>query len=99
MEYEKEAWRGEPAPDGADKLQYYMLREVYHLNRTGEIPQEIAKQLKDVLAGDATYNDRASLLRYCIASLFSRMADDVQLQRDTWVLVEGYMALTTTRDM
>lgn len=92
--HEKAAWKGEPTPDIEDKHIYIMMRELYRLNKAGELPQDTAKMFKDVLAdyGNQRTGEKRAMLHYCLVNLYNRMGADIGLQKDAWTLIEYAMA-------
>lgn len=95
--HEKAAWKGEPTPDIPDKHIYIMMRELYRLNKAGELPQETAKQFKNILLDldNQPRGEQRAMLAYCIANLYHRMGGDKALQADAWTLIEYAMARWT----
>lgn len=93
-ELEKRAWKGEPTPDTPDRWKYIMLRELYQLNKAGELPQDTAKQFKDILLDldNQPRGEQRAMLAYCIANLYHRMGGDKALQADAWVLIDKGLA-------
>lgn len=94
-EQEKNAWKGAPTPDTPDKHTYICLRELYRLNKAGELPKETAKTFKTVLSDfeNQRTGEKKAMLYYCLVNLYGRMGGDTSLQKDAWTLIEKLVEL------
>ena len=96
----KLAWNELPPPDDLtedERIQYLMLRAVYHAYRAGAISREEGDHIKGYLMRYAALSpsEQSSLLQYAFAHLTERAGNgDASALADSKELARAYTALT-----